>query len=465
MHNILIIDDNKTLCRTLAKTVSRLGMKASYETTLQDGLRRAARADFDVVFLDVKLPDGNGLDGIERLRRGSFPPEVIIITGHGSGNGAETAIRSGAWDYIEKRSSFQNVRLALTRAIQYREQKRESPRRVALKRESIVGGSPRITDCLDQVAQAAGSDGPVLILGETGTGKELFSRTVHENSGRSAGPFVVVDCAALPDNLVESMLFGHKKGAFTGAQSDHEGLVRQADRGTLFLDEIGELPWAVQKTFLRVLQEKRFRPLGSKRETSSDFRLVCATNRDLAAMVDQERFREDLYYRVRSLQIDLPPLRVRKEDIPSLVLHHIGRRSGVPGAPSHGFSPEFLEALLAHDWPGNVRELFHTVDRVLSAARDEPVLFPKHLPAGIRTAAVKKQLRSDLPRVPADAAAPGVSPGPMLPMKQHMEETRRRYVEALMRSTGGDVPAACRVSGLSRAYLYELLGKYGLRTP
>ena len=463
MHNILIIDDNAALCRTISKMVIKMGMTAAYETSLAKGLERASAEEFDVVFLDVHLPDGSGLEGIGQIRNRTFPPEVIIITANGDEHGAETAIRNGVWDYIEKSTSFQNLKLALTRAVEYREHKKEGSKPVALKRNEIVGGSHLMSQCLDQVAQAANTDSSVLITGETGTGKELFARAIHENSRVFGGNFVVVDCAALPDHLVESILFGHRKGAFTGAHEDQEGLVHQAHNGTLFLDEIGELPQEIQKKFLRVIQEKQFRPVGSRTELKSNFRLVCATHRNLQEMVNQGKFRQDLFYRIRSIQIELPPLRNRTEDIPSLVLDLIIRNKKNSGR-SHGLSPDFLESLQAYEWPGNVRELRSIMDRVFAAASDDPVLFSRHLPVNIRTKAVRQRLKSStVPAAePQDGSADFLETAELVPMKAFVEKMKYNYIKRLTQSANGDVAAACRISGLSRAYLYQLLNKYGI---
>ena len=462
---VLIVDDNELLCSSLENLAESLGMKATHETTLSHGLRLALSENFDVVFLDVNLPDGSGLDGIARIQNKHFPPEIIIITGFGDEHGAQTAIQSGVWDYIEKSASFQNIRLSLTRAVEYRQQKKAKISRVTLKRESIVGTSPRISGCLDRVAQAANSDSPVLVTGETGTGKELFARAIHENSRQAQGSFVVVDCAALPDHLVESVLFGHKKGAFTGADTDQEGLVRQAAGGTLFLDEVGEMPPRIQKKFLRVLQEKRFRPIGGKAEVESDFRLISATHRVLPDMVNQGNFRSDLFFRIQSIRINLPPLRERPEDIPALVMQYIGRTSRMKGKASHGLAPDFLETLLSYDWPGNVRELHNTLDRVFAEAFDEPVLFSMHLPVNIRAASVKKQWSELEKKAPGESSDSAASPSePLMPMKAYLEKMKVRYLAELMNQTRRDIHSACRLSGLSRAHLYHLLNKYGFRS-
>ncbi len=463
-ERILIIDDNEEFCRTLVRIVGRMGMHARYETTLARGVKTARTTAFDIVFLDVHLPDGCGLDMIPRLQEVSFPPEIIIITGYGDEDGAETAIKNQAWDYIPKDTSFQNLKLSLTRAVQYRRQKRAIPRGVLHHRDGIVGGGPLISACLAQAAQAAASDGPVLIMGETGTGKEVFARAIHDNSARAAGDLVVVDCAALPGHLVESMLFGHKKGAFTSADADRIGLIEQAHKGTLFLDEVGELPGEVQKKFLRVLQEKRFRPLGAGREVDSDFRLVCATHRDLSAMAEAGDFRRDLYYRVRSMTITLPPLRQRLEDVPDLAGYQIKRHCRLFGGGPHRMSPDFIEALQKYPWPGNVRELFNTIDGVLAEASREPELFLRHLPMPLRTHVARLKVRdTDMPVGPSTPFSAQTAQSRLLPLKRHLDAERRQYIATLFKATRGDLVEACRISGLSRGHLYELLRKYQMR--
>lgn len=458
---ILIVDDNEELCQTLARLIRRMGMSASYETTLRLGLQAAVNNSYDVIFLDVNLPDGCGLDILPKLREGELPPEIIIITGYGDKEGAETAIKNQAWDYIPKNASFQNLKLSLSRAVQYRKQKKAIAPRELLHRDGIIGKSPLITACLKQVSQAAGNNSPVLILGETGTGKEVFARAIHENSPHATGDFVVVDCGALPEYLVESTLFGHKKGAFTGADSDRVGLVKQAHTGTLFLDEIGELSGDIQKKFLRVLQEKRFRPVGGKTEVESDFRLVCATHRDLAQMVEDGAFRVDLYYRIRAIVINLPRLSDRPEDISDLAIYQIKRNCRLSGGEPHRMSPDFLEALQTYEWPGNVRELFNVIDCVLSETPQEPELFPIHLPIHIRTRAARQKIKvSEIARqTPPLSAAPTKDPE-VIPLKEFLEEMRCQYIKNLMAMTRGKVPDACRISKLSRGHLYNLLKKY-----
>lgn len=466
MAKILIIDDDQLMCQSLSLVARHKGYEATSSFTLHDGLEKATGEPFDVVFLDVNMPDGNGLDFLSKLPKLPSSPEIIIITGYGDPHGAELAIKSGAWDYLEKGASVKEITLSLIRALQYREQKQignSSSGMATLKRDGIVGSSNRLKDCLDLVAQAATSDSSVLITGETGTGKELFARAVHENSNRSKKNFVIVDCAALPENLIEGMLFGHEKGAFTNADQAREGLILQANGGTLFLDEIGEMPLSLQKVFLRVLQEHRFRPLGSSRELESDFRLVAATNRNLDEMVETGRFRSDLLFRISTFVIELPTIRDRPEDIKELTRYHTDRISEHYGTPSKAFSPDFLKMLAAYSWPGNVRELINTLERTIATARFESILFPKHLPMHLRIEATKSSMKREEP----SQLQPEHNGSRNLPQLHEFRDSiysdaEKKYLKDLMSLTANNVAEACHVSGLSTSRLYALLKKQGI---
>jgi len=466
MAKILIIDDDKMVCQSMSLVAQRRGYTVASAYTFGSGLERASAEMFDVVFLDVNMPDGCGLDMLPLLGKLPQAPEVIIITGHSDLRGAEQAIKCGAWDYLEKGASVKDITLSLIRALQYRKQKLACINAggvVSLKRHGIIGSSSKLEACLDQVAQAAAGDASVLVTGETGTGKELFARAVHLNSRRSAMPFVVVDCAALPETLIESTLFGHEKGVFTGADHAREGLVRQANGGTLFLDEIGEMPLSLQRSFLRVLQERRFRPLGSRQEVESDFRLVAATNRNLQEMVDGDRFRGDLLFRLRSFVIDLPCLRETLEDLKPIARYHVDRICERYGIPPKGFAPEFLKMLAAYRWPGNVRELVNVLDRAISAAHFEQILFPKHLPIQLRIDVTQSTIRKE----PLQSDEPGHYYEENLPLLHDFRESvyakaEKQYLNDLMDLSGSDMGKACSVSGLSQSRLYALLKQHGI---
>ncbi len=455
MAKVLIIDDDELICEMLSLMVEDMGHSPSYRLTIEEGFKAASSDPFDVVFLDIRMPDGSGLDLLPRIHELPSQPEVIIITGLGDPDGAEIAIKNGAWDYIEKSSSTKQMALPFTRALQYREEKTAKKPLTALKLNGIIGNSSSMHACLDLLAQAAHSEVNVLITGETGTGKEVFARAIHDNSGRAENNFVVVDCTALPETLVESVLFGHEKGAFTGADRPQDGLIKQAHGGTLFLDEIGELPVAIQKAFLRVLQEHRYRPVGSKYELVSNFRLLAATNRDLERMVQEGTFRSDLLFRLRTLTIDLPSLSARKEDIKELAMFPMARVCERYQIGTKGFSPEFLDALMAYDWPGNVRELVNAIERSITAAYNGPTLFPKHLPLDIRV----KVARSAIKKEPVYPSGAGLS---LPPLTEHRQTAERQYLQDLMFQTKGSIKEACRVSGLSRSRLYALLKEHSI---
>jgi two-component system NtrC family response regulator len=336
---------------------------------------------------------------------------------------------------------------------------------VNLIREGIVGSSQALNVCLDLVAQASGSDANVLISGETGTGKELFALAIHKNSRRAGKNFVVVDCPALPETLVESILFGHEKGAYTGADKARDGLVLQADEGTLFLDEVAELPFPVQNSFLRVLQERRFRPIGRQQEVQSNFRLIAATNRNLEGMVKQGEFREDLLFRLKAFSLEVPPLRAHREDIKELVHYYVTKLCENYGIAEKNVSSEVFDVLLQYNWPGNVRELVHTLERAISAAPGDPVLFQKHFPTTIRVAVARASVGGGTTEKESTHATH--SPAVAFPKLQKVRESataqaEQQYLEDLLALTQGDIQRACRVSGVSRSRLYALMKKYRL---
>jgi len=463
MATVLIIDDDKLICDWIANVVTRLGHHSVSTHLLREGLRKVQSEPFDIVFLDVQMPDGSGLDIIPKIKAAPSSPEIIVITGLGDPDEAEIAIQTGAWDYLEKPASFEAIKLPILRALEYRAERIPGKPSIALKRNGIIGDSQKLTSCLELLTQAAGSDANVLIFGETGTGKELFAKFVHFNSSRTKRSFVVVDCTALPETLVESVLFGHARGAFTGAETSEEGLIKQADGGTLFLDEIGELPFLIQKKFLRVIQEHCFRPVGGHREITSHFRLVAATNRNLEDMVRAGRFREDLLFRLRTLVIESPSLREMPEDIKKLTVFYINDLCERFRIVPKDASPEFWDVMTEYQWPGNVRELIQALEKALLSARDEPVLFPKHLPTYIRI----QVARSSFPKKSASQRKPEIrSSVPQAPpklkdiRKAAVSEAEQRYLKDLISFVGGDINKACRISGLSRSRFYTLLRKY-----
>jgi two-component system NtrC family response regulator len=461
MAEILIIDDDEIMSYTLSRMTQHLGHKATIASSLQEGLDIASRKKIDVVFLDVRLPDGNGLEIIPELRATASSPEIIIITAFSNSSGAELALKSGVWDYIEKPSKVNDMKLPLVRALEYRKQKQRALMHFSVDRCGIVGSSTQTTYCVDLMANAATCDANVLIYGETGTGKELFARAIHLNSPRCAGVFMVVDCAALPEHLVESILFGHVKGAYTGADQDSEGLIRQADGGTLFLDEVGELPANLQKTFLRVLQERCFRPVGSKKEINSNFRLVAATNRNLDEMCKKGLFRNDLLHRLRTLSIELPPLREKRGDIKEIAYHYIDKLCDKYDLKPKSVAPEFLNTLIKYNWTGNVRELVNVLESSVNSAAHEPILFPVHIPHRIRAEVTIGSMRDN--SLKADDSKPDAQFRKKLPLLRNLlNETKREYMLDLMNVTGGNLDKAIKISGLSKASLYNYFKKFNI---
>lgn len=463
MAEILIVDDDKVLGSMLTKRLNSIGHNARCSCNLADGFGEAENGAFDIVFLDVKLPDGNGLDYLARFTNVGSRPEVIIITGDGDPRGAEKAIKFGAWSYLQKPHVVRDIILPLTRALEFRKQKLQfSTTRVVLKRSDIIGDSPAINACLEQLANVANGDASVLISGDTGTGKELFAHAVHSNSMRADEPFVIVDCASLPETLIESTLFGHVKGAYTGADKTEEGLIQLANGGTLFLDEVGELPLEVQKKFLRVIQEGRYRPVGSSKELHSNFRVVAATNCDLEQMSQDKMFRTDLLFRLRSFHIHLPPLRERTEDIPLLARHLVSRLCDRLKIEQKVLTSEFVSHLQAQEWRGNVRELFQLLEEVCSKAFHHSTIFVYHLPNHIRINHAQKNLYNNSTDS-LDNNDHSLELAKPLPWKEYKAVSEKEYLIQLLRYTGENIPKACEISGISRARVYQLLKKQGIK--
>ena len=470
MARILIIDDDESMRHVLSRTVRRMEHEPVTAPTMAEGLERARSGRLDTIFLDVHLPDGNGLTIPNQLTQTDSRPEVIIITGQGDPDGAELAITNGAWDYIEKTHSVQQISLTLQRALEHHQERtRDCGGKIkALRREGIIGKSGALVRALDLVAQASEGDSGVLITGETGTGKELFARAIHQNSSRAGKPFIAVDCAALPEHLVESILFGHEKGAFTGADREQTGLILQADGGTLFLDEVCEMPLNVQKTFLRVLQERTVRPIGGKRERSSDFQLISATNRNPELMVRDRSFREDLLYRIQTIRIQLPPLRERNGDIRELCRHFMEKICDRLGLPAKSGSTDFFETLEEYEWPGNIRELINTMEHAVGAAGTSHLVYAQHLPPMLRAKVARSRVTA--PReepIPQETVPITSAPEDIPPLQDYRDticsRAERSYLQQLLKATGGNMKEALRISGLSQSRLYALLKKHELQ--
>jgi DNA-binding NtrC family response regulator len=451
---ILIIDDDEGVVHTLTRMVQGLGCDVDHALTLTLGRDKVNALDVDIVFLDVNLPDGSGLDAIEEIAGLPDAPQVIIMTGFSDPDGAELAIESGAWDYIQKPASPKAIKLQVLRALEYREQKHRSEPLPLLKSHPIIGSSRALQDALKKVARVARTDAHVLLTGETGTGKELFAKAIHNNSARHNGSFIVVDCSILSENLIESVLFGHEKGAFTGAERKRNGLALLADGGTLFLDEVGELPESIQGSFLRMLQEKKFRPIGSEEEIHSDFRVISATNKNIDHMVADNKFRSDLLYRLKSFSLELPALRIRKSDIRETAAHYAEIFCRQQKTELKELSEDFLETMEKYDWPGNVRELVNTMETAIASAPSEKILFAFHLPSKIRAKVTRAMFTKNIPDMESADQALDLQK-PLLSYTEAMAKAEKEYLTCLYSQADGDISEMCRISGISRAGLYR----------
>ncbi|WP_342378792.1 sigma-54 dependent transcriptional regulator [Myxococcus stipitatus] len=459
---VLVVDDKENM----RKLFSRILGDAYAVTEAADGeqaIALLASHAFDVVVTDIQMPGADGFAVLREVKHRAPDTQVILVTAYASIPKAVEAIKEGAYDYLSKPFDPDEVALVVARALEKRRQGHEATNlkarlAVAPELHGLLGGSGAMQALHGLLSQVATRDLTVLLTGETGTGKELAARAVHRESPRAAKPFVAVNCGALPAELVESELFGHAKGAFTGATAAKPGLFEEAHGGTLFLDEIGDLPLPVQVKLNRALQEKEVRRVGTTSAVRVDVRVVAATHRDLSAEVSAGRFREDLYYRLNVVTVQLPPLRERREDIPLLAMHFLSR-AGRPEV--EGFTSEALRALAAHDWPGNVRQLENAVARAVAVTKG-PRITPEDLPPELNTARAAV----------TGATAPGVRATSdslaKLPYREAVDGARdavsREYLSALMQEFGGNVTHAAERAGMERESLHRLLKRYGVRS-
>jgi DNA-binding NtrC family response regulator len=441
---ILVVDDDRSSREILGRILASEGHRV---TTLEDGREAIALLDHgdppDLVVSDIRMAEVDGLQVIDAFRQRAPDTPVILVTAFGNIDGALEAIRRGAADYISKPYDVDAIKLVVARSLKQRELALENRHlrrdlRDKYRLENVVGRSEAMLQVYKTAARVASTDATVLIQGESGTGKELVARAIHASSPRAGGPFVAVDCGAIAEGVLESELFGHARGAFTGAQAMRRGLFEEADHGTLFLDEIGSVGPSLQARLLRVLQEGTVRPVGTNEPVAVDVRVVAATNRDLEQAVKDGSFRADLYYRLDVVSIRIPPLRERREDIPLLAEHFAHKHGRAAGAT---LSPAARDLLVAYGWPGNVRELENVIARAL-AMNPSGVILPEDLPEALRGAT----------RVPPGAPGLAVDDRPTL------AELERRYAAQVLKETGGNKTRAAEVLGIDRKTLYRLLG-------
>ena len=446
MAKILIIDDELSIRSTLAQVLGDEGHKTTLCESGEEGLAQLAREEFDLAFLDLWLPGIDGMTVLDRVKAAGGPP-VIVISGHGNVDSAVRATRLGAYDFLEKPLSLERILLTVNHALadrKLREQVRDLKSRSAALDELLIGESEAMKKLDEQIRSAGPSASRVLITGENGSGKEVVARTLHRLSPRAETPFIDVNCAAIPEELIESELFGHRKGAFTGAIDDRKGKFELADGGTLFLDEIGDMSLKTQAKVLRVLQEQTFQKVGGQQTITVDVRVIAATNKDLEKEIDRNTFRSDLYFRLNVIPIEVPPLRARGNDVVLLAEHFLRRFAAETGTPRKKLSAGAATKLRAYHWPGNVRELRNVIERLAILLKSDTIE-PEDVQLGTR-----------VPAAPTEIAA-------NLTLREAREEFEKQYILSRLREFAGNVSRTADALAVERSNLYRKLDAYGIR--
>ncbi len=449
MPNILIVEDEPKMRRLLEISLGEDGYTVQTAQDAETGVKYFQRNAIDLIVTDLKLPGMNGLEFLQEAKRWNASVPVVVMTAYGSVETAVEAMKAGASDYVLKPFSMAEMRLVISKELDVQRVREENRtlREALGKRyqyQNIIARSTRMQEVLAIVERVAATNSTVLLGGESGVGKDLIARAIHQNSRRAAGPFIKINSTAIPDNLFESELFGYEKGAFTGASTSKPGKFELADKGSLFLDEIGDVPAPIQVKLLRVLQEREFERLGGTKTLKVDVRLIAATNKDLRAALEQGTFREDLYYRLNVVPIDIPPLREHKEDIPDLVNHFLLRFTAQNGKQVERITPAALKVLMEYYWPGNVRQLENAIERAVALSA-KPVLDADDI-----------QLDSNGPRNHAATSAP------ILPEGMSLEQWEDEIIREALRRASGNKSQAARMLGLSRNALRYRLSKIGV---
>jgi two-component system response regulator HydG len=442
-NKILVVDDDLEMCRLISDVLSGEGFKVLSTGDSLEASKMLKREEFDVIITDLKMKGLKGLDLLEEANKMAPMTPVIIITAFGTIESAIKAMKLGAYDYITKPFQMDELVLTVEKALENRLLKKEV---VRLKKEvesryhfhKLIGKSPSMQKVYELIERISDSSINVLLTGESGTGKELVAKAIHYNGSRKEGPFIAVNCAAIPETLLESELFGYKKGAFTDAKSDKKGLIFEANEGALFLDEITEMAPTLQAKLLRVIEEREVRPLGDTRSYPIDVRIISTTNRDIQSLIQQGKFREDLYYRLKVIDIELPPLRDRKEDIPLLIQHFVSRYSKDQNKEISGFSEEVLRILLNYSWPGNVRELENVIQRAITLCQHK-VILPEDLPPSMLQKTDKNVLEKAVQE------------------KYTIDQLEKKYIRRILVEVGGNKSKAAEILGLDRKTLYRKL--------
>jgi two-component system NtrC family response regulator len=458
---ILTIDDERSVCVSCKRILEEEGYAVEYVTSGHAGLERARAGDFDLVLLDLKIPDLPGMEVLDALRRELPELQVVIITGFATIQTSIEAIKKGAFDYVPKPFTPEELSIAVSKALEDRSLRSEN---AYLKEElsrltrgsPIIGRSKAMEEIALQIRKVAPTDFTITVYGESGTGKELIARAIHDNSHRASGPFVAVDLSALSPTLVESELFGHVRGAFTGATGSRPGYFSIAAGGTLFLDEVSNVSLELQGKLLRVVESRKLHPVGSEKELDVDVRIVAATNRDLYELSEEGKFRQDLYYRLNVIPIVVPPLRERTEDIPVLAAHFLAEaRPSNPNTPLNGFASEAMAKFLGYGWPGNVRELKHIVERLVATV-DDTLVRVDHLPPAIRGT-----LASPVDFEVEDVA--GLKEAKRRVKEAVYAQVEKSFVMRALEKSGWNVTRAAQNVGMARPNFHALMRRYGIR--
>jgi two-component system response regulator PilR (NtrC family) len=461
MANVLVCDDERSIRELLEIALRKEGHKVEIVNSGEVAIRKIESARYDVIVTDIKMPNIDGIEVLKHAHRVSPESAVVLITAAGDFDSAVQAVKAGAFDYIQKTPNglVDEVRVSIGRAAEVIELRRQNQayRRDAASRNSLdnlIGCSPAINHLKETIRTVASTGSTILIHGESGTGKELVARAVHTCSQRAGEPFVSLNCGAFPETLLETELFGYVKGAFTGASQNKQGLFEVADGGTIFLDEIGEMSLTMQVKLLRALQERTIRPVGGTSEIAVDVRVIAATNRDLHEMVEEKTFREDLYYRISVIPIEVPPLRDRQEDIPVLANHFLKRYAPAAGKNILRIADESIEALLGYDWPGNVRQLENTIERGVAMEGTEvlQVSAPGERSKARAAAVSMGGSANDMSGVPADG----------IDMDAYVADLERSLLQSALRQSGGVQTRAAEMLKLSYRSFRHLAKKYNL---
>ncbi|NJK88791.1 MAG: sigma-54-dependent Fis family transcriptional regulator [Myxococcales bacterium] len=449
MGRVLLVEDDSNLVDLLKSGLRRRGFEVVGAQSSNEALGVLEREDFDVVVTDVRMEGLDGLGLAERISSNRATP-VILMTGHGDLETAIAGIRTGVYDFLQKPVAIETLVVALTRAVRHKQlteelrRLRQLPDLDSSGSFGILGESPKIVEVKNLVRRVALADITVLVTGESGTGKELVARSIHDQSGRSRGPFIAINCAAVPAQLLESELFGHVRGAFTDAKNERNGLFLEAQGGTLFLDEIGDMPLDMQAKLLRALQDGRVRPVGGNDEKPFDARILTATNKDLENEIDEGRFREDLYYRINVVNISLPPLRARGNDVLLLAQHFVERSAVRLQRDVRGFSKPVAHRFLRYDWPGNIRELSNCIERAVALTRFSEITVDD-LPERLRDYRVARNVLDAVPELVS------------------LEEVERFHIERVLKAVEGNKSRAATILGVDRRTLYRKVERYGIQ--